>query len=58
MLLSNRTLRYDLGKQGRAHVLATHNDQQFVQGFVTLVDQFRQSGSEYYPERVQSLYGE
>ena len=58
MLLSNRTLRYDLGKQGRAHVLATHNDQQFVQGFVTLVDQFRQSGSEYYPERVQSLYEE
>jgi hypothetical protein len=25
---------------------------------VTLVDQFRQSGSEYYPERVQSLYEE
>ena len=49
MLLSNRSLRYDLGKQGRAHVMATHNEQQFVQGFVTLLDQFKQSGSEYAP---------
>ena len=48
-LLSNRSLRYDLGKQGRAHVMATHNEQQFVQGFVTLLNQFRQRGSKYEP---------
>ena len=48
-LLSNRSLRYDLGKQGRAHVMATHNEQKFVQGFVTLVNQFSQTGSEYSP---------
>ena len=48
-LLGNRSLRYDLGKQGRAHVMATHNEQKFVQGFVALVNQFSQTGSEYSP---------
>ena len=36
-LLSNRSLRRDLGARGRRHVQATHNEQMFLQSFSRLL---------------------
>jgi glycosyltransferase involved in cell wall biosynthesis len=37
-LLSNRGLRRDLGTRGRAHVMTTHNEPQFLKAFARLLD--------------------
>ena len=48
-LLSHRDLRRELGTRGRAHVMATHNEPQFLRAFARLLDDLNVAGTGFIP---------